>query len=591
MSLDTLRNHTFPPSTEQDWIEAVERSLKGKGADSLRTETYENIILKPLYSERTVEVEEPGEAPYTRGIGVNDLWICQENQGEDADAVKEAVTKGIENGENTISFKTGPLKPEDLKVLLADLPVGEYPVFTQANALQQAIMESGLSFTGAVIRDLMMEWVKAGGVPLNEQEELAEWFSSVAKWKEHHPEVKTILVDTVPYHEAGADAAREIAYALATGVEYMNAAKNAGIQPMELAESIVFSFAIDSQFFMQIGKLRAARRLWCAIGQAYGIQECKMYIHAKTSMRNKSSYDRHVNLLRTSNEAFAALAGGCQYITVDPFDAMMTQRSSLGIRMARNIIHILTEESGVRQTEDPGGGSYYLEELTDELCEKAWAHFLELERGGGMLAALKKGSIQAELSEMAQIRLENVSRRDEKIIGVNVYANPSEARPDVRVLPLPANGTDKRKEIIPLKPIKLSSEFEVIRSMNLTWQDEAARERIALAGIGDLKAYKPYMDFAKEILAAGGLSSQLAEGLKNIDDIVDFAKRSAGIHLIICGKEEDLQGDLSALSLEPHVQVYTVGEFNSSTKYQQIDRSVNIIEWLTVLSSAQGVEA
>ncbi len=591
MSLDILRNHTFPPSSEQDWIEAVERSLKGKGIDSLRKDTYENITLKPLYSERTQELGQPGTAPYTRGIGKNEFWICQENRGENAEIVKEAVVKGIECGENTISFKADSLQPEEVKELLADLPIEDYPIFIQANAAQQAIMEGNQAFRGAVTRDLMMEWVQAGGLPLNEQAELADWFSFIDKWRQNKPEVKTVLVDTVPYHEAGADAAREIAYALAAGVEYMNAAKSNGMEPVDLAESMIFSFAIDSQFFMQIGKLRAARRLWSAVGQAYGIQGCKMAIHAKTSMRNKSSYDRHVNLLRTSNEAFAALAGGCQYITVVPFDAMLTEGSSLGIRMARNIVHILDKEAGVRQTEDPGGGSYYLEELTDELCEKAWIHFLELERGGGMLAGLRKGRIQAEISELARIRLENVSLRKEKIIGVNVYANPSEGRSDVRVQLPSASGAEKRKEIIPLKPISLSSEFEVIRSMNLTWQDKGLRERIALACIGDLKAYKPYMDFAKEIMAAGGLSYQLAEGLRNLKDIEEFASQPTTIHLIICGNEEDLQGELSALSLDPQIRIYTVGEFQESAKYKQIDRSVDIIEWLTVLSSTQEVEA
>ena len=591
MTLDILRNHTFPLSTEQDWKNAVERSLKGKGADSLSTETYENIILKPLYSEGTQEVEQPGAAPYTRGIGANDLWICQENQGEDAEAVKEAVRKGIESGENAIAFKIGSLKSEEVTAVLEDLPIEDYPVFTQAYGAQQVIMDSNLPITGVIARDLIMEWVQEGGLPLKEQAELADWFALIGKWRNNRPHVKTILVDTAPYHEAGADAAREIAYALAAGVEYMDAAKSAGVEPIDLADCIVFSFAIDSQFFMQIGKLRAARRLWSAVGQAYGIDECKMVIHAKTSMRNKSGYDRHVNLLRTSNEAFAALAGGCQYITVAPFDAMLGQGSSLGVRMARNIVHILDKEAGIRQTEDPGGGSYYLEALTDEICEKAWAHFLEIERGGGMLAALKKGSIQAELSEKAQLRLENVSLRKEKIIGVNVYANPAEERPDMRVQLPPSSGAEKRRELIPLKPIRLSSEFEVIRSMNLTWRDQALTERIALAGVGDLKAYKPYMDFAKEILASGGLSYQLGEGLASIEEIEDFAGQSTIVHLIICGKEEDLQGDLSKLSLQPHVKVYTVGEFSENANHQQIDRSMNIIEWLTVLSSTQEVEA
>ena len=591
MNLGRLRNHTFPTSTEQDWKEAVERSLKGKGADSLLTDTYENIILKPLYSERTADVERPGTAPYTRGIGTNDFWLCQGNQGENAEAVTEAVKKGIENGENALSFKTDSLKPEEIKEVLGNLPIEDYPVFIQANAAQQAIMGSGLAVNGAVLRDLMMEWVQAGEMPLNEQTALNDWLSSIAQWKQNEPEVKTIWVNTIPYHESGADAAREIAYALAAGAEYMNAAKSTGIEPSELIDSMVFSFAIDSQFFMQIAKLRAARKLWSAVGQAYGIKECRMNIHAKTSMRNKSSYDRHVNLLRTSNEAFAALAGGCQYITVDPFDAMLQEQSSQGIRMARNIVHILDKEAGIRYSEDPGGGSYYLEALTDELCEKAWAHFLDLERRGGIISVLKKGRIQAELFEIAQTRLENVALRKEKIIGVNVYANPSEMRPVVPVQLPPSSRTEKVKEISRLRPIKLSSEFEVIRSMNLTWQDEAAAERIAVIGIGDLKAYKPYTDFAKEILASGGLAYRLAEGIENGKEIEELAGQPKILHLIVCGNQEDLKGDLSALSLDPHVRIYTVGDFSDSTNYQQIDRSVNIIEWLTVLSSTQEVEA
>lgn len=586
-----LRNHVFSQSTEQEWEEAVKRSLKGKDAASLQTKTYENIILKPLYSESIDDREHPGVPPYTRGIGTKELWICQENQGRDAEAVKEAVRKGIRGGENTISFKADSLKPDEVIRLLSDLPIDEYPVFTQAGRLQQAIMESGLTITGSVTRDLIMEWVQAGGLPINEKNELANWISLIGEWGLNHPDIKTIMVDTTPYHEAGADAASEIAYALAAGVEYMNAVQAAGLDQRMGSKQMVFSFAVDSQFFSQIGKLRAARRLWSTVGQAYGVEDCMMVIHAKTSGRNKSSYDRHVNLLRTSNEAFAALAGGCQYITVSPFDTMLSQGSSLGVRMARNIVHILKEEAGICQTEDPGGGSYYLEALTDKLCEKAWERFLELERTGGILAALKKGTIQTELSGLARKRLENVSLRKEKIIGVNAYANPAEARPDVAVKQPIEQSEMKMKEIPPLKPITLSSEFEVIRSMNLSWHNEEKAKRIGLAGIGELKAYKPYMDFAKEILASGGLGYQAEEGISKTEEIQHFIKKSEVMHLIICGKEEDLHEELSALALAPHVRVYTIGDFSGHTKYQQIDRSVNMIEWLTVLSSTQEVEA
>ena len=605
MNLKDAKNIQFKQATEEEWEQAVLKSLKGKGLDTLYTQTFENIILKPLYYLEDEKDEVSGKPPYTRGIyeaGYQDhpLRICQVAAG---DHLKETINEALENGQNTISFDVSHIDDDKLLNLLADLPVQDYPVFLQPNNRQKHIMKKLPEVSrystqqGAVVRDLITEWAERGSMPMKEANILSEWFQDIKEWNRTSPTVKTILINSKPYHEAGADSVKEIAYALSLGAQYIHEGLKQGITSIETAQKMIFSFSIDSVFFMQIAKLRAARKLWYAIGKAYGQDNSfKMDIHAQTSKRNKTTFDRHVNILRTTNEALAAVIGNCQYLTVTPFDELLNQDSSLGKRLARNIPHILKEESMLMKTADPGGGSYYLETLTDELCQQAWNLFLDIEKKGGILSEIKNGNLQRVLAEEAKARLTASALRKERIVGINVYANPKEERPDgkqeFKNVPTIQKG---EKEIFPLEPIRMASEFEAIRSMNLTWGSEKEQQqKIMLIGVGSLSQSKPYLDFAKEVLAAGGLNYTEMLEISDNEKLEEVIRKSQAGYILVCGDEKHLHDPLTSLQLVEPAHIYAVGNFDSGIKefnWKKIDRHTDMIDLLTILSSAQEVNA
>ena len=602
MNLNNAKTNRFKSATEEEWEIAVLKSLKGKELNTLQTKTFENIILKPLYQDEGKKDEVPGIAPYTRGIYKNgyqhqSLKICQVASGTN---LKETILTALENGQNTLSFNPTSLTHDDLLDLLNDLPIESYPLFVQADERQEFMMEKlheVESFTaqGAVVRDLITEWAEKGAMPAKETAVLSHWFQAIKEWKHRFPEIKTILVNSKPYHEAGADAVKELAYGLAIGSHYVAEGMQQGLTSSEIAEKMIFSFSIDSVFFMQIAKLRAARKLWYAIGKAYGQDNSfKMNIHAQTSRRNKTSFDRHVNLLRTTNEALAAVIGNCQYLTIDPFDELLNEKSSLGKRLARNIPHILKEESMLMSTVDPGGGSYYLETLTDELCQQAWNLFLEIEKKGGILPELKKGNLQRELANQAKMRLSAAAIRKERIVGINVYANPKESRPNmVQAFKLTPTIQKGEKEIEQLQPIRMALEFEAIRSMNLTWgNEEEKKQRIVLIGIGSISQSKPYLDFAKELLAAGGLRYKEITEITESEELRKVIQEGQAGYILICGDEKHLNPPLPTIQMDGSVPIYTVGNFESAIKafnWKKIDRHTHMIDLLTILSSAQEV--
>ncbi len=221
------------------------------------------------------------------------------------------------------------------------------------------------------------------------------------------------------YHYEGANAVQELALTLAIARKYVNEDNFESF-----ANKFFVNFAIDTQFFSEIAKLRAVKVLWKAFSSAYGVSDnIAIPIVAETSLRSFSKLDIYVNLLRSGNEAFSALIGGADVFTVHPHD-VLTKPTDQSIRIARNVNLVLKEESLVQNVIDPSGGSYFIETLTSEYVEKAWALFLEIEEAGGIDAFIQSGKLTALLEEVNSIRLKAVATRKHSLIGTNIYANP-----------------------------------------------------------------------------------------------------------------------------------------------------------------------
>jgi methylmalonyl-CoA mutase len=326
------------------------------------------------------------------------------------------------------------------------------------------------------------------------------------------PTIGTVEIGVGQYHDDGANAAQEIAFALATGVAYI---REHGI---EIAPRLRFTFAIGADFFMAIAKLRAARTLWCRVAEACGAtgDSRKMRIHARTSLWNKSSLDLHTNLLRATTEAAAAVLGGCDSLYVGAFDEVLRKPDDFSHRIARNIQIILRDECNFNGVIDPAGGSYYVETLTQQLAAASWKIFQGVEKHGGILASLESGWVHEHVKAVADQKIAALAFRRTSLIGVNVYANANE------------------KPLAGRIPGRAAEPWEKLRVA----VDEAGRPKIFLANMGPVRQHKPRADFSTGFFQAGGFEVLENRGFPTIEAAAEAAQKSGARVVVICSTDE-----------------------------------------------------
>ena len=234
------------------------------------------------------------------------------------------------------------------------------------------------------------------------------------------PNYRSLQVNGSNFTNAGSDSVQELGYTIAMAVEYLSKLTERGLAPGEVAKRMRFSFGTGSNYFMEIAKLRAARILWQIVANGYKAVEkdpWRMEIHCTTSSWNTTIYDPYVNMLRTQTEAMAAILGGTDSLTVNPFDSAFRDAGEFSERIARNQQLILKEEAYFDKVADPSSGSYYIENLTALIAENSWKLFLAVEEKGGFISALRSGYIQKKISETAARRKNDIDHRKEILTG------------------------------------------------------------------------------------------------------------------------------------------------------------------------------
>lgn len=354
-----------------------------------------------------------------------------------------------------------------------------------------------------------------------------------------------IAVNTRIYNSAGGNAVQELAFALATGVEYFRQAEKRGAKLDAVAPKMTFGFAMGSDFFIGIAKLRAARLLWSRIVAACGgnAESQKMHIHASTSLWSKSKLDPYVNMLRATTEAFSAVAGGCDSLVVSPFDDVVRTPDDFSKRIARNTQYILAEECHFDHVVDPAGGSYYVETLTAQLANAAWAIFQQIEKAGGMVKALEAGIPQQQVKAVAAKKAEAVAQRRLSLIGVNVYANATEKPLEPsKEAPCKCGGHhDESKgnhpslaSIETLQPVRGAEPFEKLRAA-VSGSD---KKKVFLANMGPLRQHKPRADFSTGFFQAGGYEVLENRGFQTVDEAAAAATGSGASVVVVCSTDD-----------------------------------------------------
>lgn len=493
----------FPPVDRRAWREVVERDLKGAPFEKrLVSHTDDGLRVEPLYTQAEavdpLELGYPGFPPFIRGGRlVASRWQVEERI-DDADLAaaarhaRDALARGatalwirldargragrdwdhVDDLPPATAAGTMITRLEDLETLLEGIDLNRVALSLDAGAaaLPLAALLFGLArkreiawsdLHGALDADPLGA-LAADGWLANSPDVAFRQMAELAAWSvENAPNVRAATISTLPYHAAGASPVQELAIALATGLEYLRRLEGAGLTVAQAASQLRFRFAVGRDVFAEIAKLRAARLCWARIIEACGeaVEGSPMVIHACTAWRTKTRVDPWVNLLRATVEGFAAAVGGAESITVSPFDEAVGASDELALRIARNTQTILSDEAHVGRVMDPAGGSWYVEAHTRKLAEAAWSLFQELERNGGVLAALESGQLQRRLAEAAERRDQAISRRKLPITGVSEF-------PHVHEQPLDRRGPD-------LVALREQAQRALARQLEVVDQDRA----------------------------------------------------------------------------------------------------------------------
>ncbi|QCJ43382.1 methylmalonyl-CoA mutase [Bacillus sp. S3] len=591
--MEKIKNQSFSLKSNDEWKEKADTSLKGKTTESLKTTTYENIILKPLYTQqdqRTVP-EFPGGSDFRRGISplgyrTNEWKIAQRISFQTPEELQEKLLQSFDKGQSAISFEVKKElfdSRESLINILAE-SYRHFPFAINTKEFQSAFLAaaSGLDqpnqFSGYIGSDPIALFSETGVIS---EEYFTKWGNNILQSSGKYPNLRTILIDTVPYHNGGANAVQELGIAIATGVNYLERLQETGLDLEEILAEMVFQFSIGSNYFTEIAKLRAARVLWNRITGLYDMNDevRGMMIAAETSSFTKTVHDPHVNLLRAGNEAFASVIGGVQYLHIEPFNSL-TGCSPFSERIARNIQLLLREEAHLKTVTDPAGGSWYVEELTNQLAEKAWEFFQQIEVNGGMIEALKSNWLQQEIAAVYENRNMDIQTRKQSIVGTNVYANLDETVP-LRLLSKEKSSIADGEKIEAVINRRLAKPYEQLRKKAKELEENSGfKPAMGLICLGELKQYKARLDFMKGFLAAGGIQAVESKSIFSINDARQFVSNQTSKHLCLCGTNEQYETIgheiLEAFRADfPERNIYLAGLPDKEKQARWLDEGIN----------------
>ncbi len=557
----------FAPNTMQEWVDKVTVDLKGADFNKkLVWRTNEGFNVQPMY--RLEDMKDlknldcfPGEFPYVRGNkkDSNDWYVRQDIVVENVAEANKKALDVLNRGVNSLGFVLTDSKnftKADMAALLKDICLECVEINFVAGCKKCAIVDAFKAV--AEERGIAPEKIY-GGINIDPLSAMAlkgkvcceNPFASAKENTEKmaaYPNFKTIEVGGYVFNNSGSSIVQELGFSLAAGVEYLDKLTDAGMSVDEVAPRIRFHFATGSKYFMEIAKLRAARYLWAHIVKAYKPAcdcKCKMNIHAETSEWNKTIYDPNVNMLRTQTEAMSAVLGGVDSFTVHPFDYVYEcHPSELGERVARNQQLLLKEESHFGKIVDVAGGSYYIEELTQNIAEAAWKLFLEVQEQGGYVEALKKGFVQAAVKATAQARDLAIAQRKENFVGVNQFPNFNEKmeKSICACVLEPEDQTAEGATIETLKPYRGTQAFEALRLKTDTYAAKNGRPVVYMFPMGNLAMRKARAQFACNFFACAGFEVKDNNGFKTVDEGVKACMENKAAIVVLCSSDDEYAG-------------------------------------------------
>ena len=642
----------FTPPTDEEWKAACEALLKGAPFEKkMFTKTYEGITFDPMYTRKHTEDilpkgVMPGMGDYLRGVDaagyIGKPWgiaqACDETlPAENNELLRHEHDKGAtiyhivldtasrtgvdaRQAEAVGDTGTSVTTVEDMHVLLTGLDLAKFPLYVYAGAnavpllalvaaARRASGEDMAEVRGIVGADPIGALAADGKLPASLDAHY-DSLAAAARWATvNAPHLRTVFVRSDVYSNGGANDVQEVASVLATATAYLRALCERGLTIDEAASQIAFAFSMGANFFLQIAKLRAVRPLWAQIVGAFGgsAEAQKMRIHARPALFFKTIYDPYVNMLRNTTEIFSGVVGGIDSFESAPFDEPIRKGDEFSRRIARNVQIMLQEEFGLLQPIDPAGGSWAVETLTRQMKEKIWAEFQRIEKEGGIIAALRAGSLQESVAAVLAARFKNADLRRDRIVGNNMYPNMTETLLETRAEDTAALKAQRTADIdaylsdidvkhlgealaslrqahsvdnaveaalagatiaelmtavtegngaetvTAIAPHRWSERFEALRQRTEEYKAEKNDNvKIFLANMGPIPQHKARADFTTGFLQVGAFEVLGNDGFKTIEEAADAARASGADAVVICSTDATYPEIVPALAPKLH---------------------------------------
>ena len=405
----------FNPKTLKEWNDKIISDLRGKDYESLIWESPEHIKVAPVYNQESTN-KLKGDSTHKHSD-----WEIEQSLNK---PTNKEILACLNGGASALLLKNVPA--QDLEAILENVLIQYIQTSLHSTSIESTldafitlIEKRNLdknSIKGSLQYDPLMESLKKGTFESN----LWEKFRSVQEKTNSLSAFKSISIQGVEYHNAGASATQELAFTLAQLSEYL--ANNECLQ----TNKVQISLGVSTNYFFEIAKFRAMRILWSQILKAYKKEEYPLNLRTETGLRTSTIFDPYVNMLRSTSQCMSAALGGANTINVNSFNTAYKKEDDFAQRMARNISLILKEESYFNKVSDPAAGSYYIEYLSNELSLNAWKLFQEIEAQGGWMKAVKTNFIQESIERNAAEQKESLDTGNTHLLGTNLYPNTEE---------------------------------------------------------------------------------------------------------------------------------------------------------------------
>jgi len=555
----------FPPVTKEQWESVINNDLKGADYDrKLVWQTPEGFKVKPYYRKEDLEKLSyldafPGDFPFIRSSRKkeNNWFVRQDIQVDDVKTANKKALDVLMKGIDSLGFVLDQSKEptiEAIEQLMENIYAQMIEVNFVCGKMAPKVLDIYFDLVKKYNRDLQKIHGSADFDPIGNliirgkfYVSMATDFDNCAKIIErskHIPHFRTLSVNATYFKNSGSNIVQELAFALAYGNEYLSQLTEKGLSVDDIAPNLKFHFAVGTNYFMEIAKIRAARFLWAKVVNAYSpttAEVTRTHIHTVTADWNKTVYDTFVNMLRTTTESMSAIIGGTNSLTVKPFNTIFGDSNNFSERIARNQQLILKEESYFDKIVDPSAGSYYIENLTDSLIGEAWKLFLEVQEKGGFVEAFKKGIIQQQINDTAGKRSQALATRKEILIGSNQYPNFGEqlAENIETSVMEPIDRTMENAIAVTLKPYRGAMDFELLRSKTDFHARNQKRPAAFMFTFGGLSMRRARSQFSSNFFACAGFEVIDNNGFNTVDEGLEAFKISKAEIMVLCAADDD----------------------------------------------------